>query len=100
MSEPTNCRQCGNPLTEKDMQIGAVFCDHCWHVRCDYDHINDYDEFEEEDEDYVIIDTRDTCDHVWDGPFVEASDEMGYISTATCSKCGQWAIDHDLRHGE
>ena len=97
IGEQTNCRQCGNPLTEKEFAYGGTYCDRCWRVVSDYDNINDYDEFE--DETFVIIDTRGTCDHIWDGPFVEESDEMGNISTVTCSKCGQWAIDHDLRHG-
>jgi hypothetical protein len=35
------------------------------------------------------------CDHQWDGEAVE-EDRM---STVTCSKCGTWAINHDMAVG-
>lgn len=34
------------------------------------------------------------CEHVWDGPWAESED--GLLQTATCSRCGMWASDHDL----
>lgn len=47
------------------------------------------------------------CEHVWDGPVVrdedpDAEEIMGaeYVpsaaTTATCSRCGKWAINHDI----
>lgn len=35
------------------------------------------------------------CDHVWDGPLVGL--ENG--ATATCSKCGAWALNVSLMEG-
>ena len=37
------------------------------------------------------------CEHVWNGESVEFDDGQGY--TATCSRCGMWAVDHDVRCG-
>ena len=37
------------------------------------------------------------CDHVWDGPAYESAD--GCVSSATCSRCGDVAIYHDMRTG-
>lgn len=37
------------------------------------------------------------CDHVWDGPMVEFEEGRGV--TATCSKCGEWAINASLMEG-
>lgn len=31
------------------------------------------------------------CDHIWDGPQQEFDEGRG--ATATCSKCGAWAIN-------
>jgi hypothetical protein len=33
-----------------------------------------------------------SCEHLWDG---EPHIENGF-GTATCSKCGMWAINHDM----
>lgn len=52
MTEPTNCQQCGNPLSETAVKKEAVYCDRCWNVIADYHYLNDYDEFEDEDEIY------------------------------------------------
>lgn len=38
----------------------------------------------------------ESCEHVWDG---ETAEEDG-MSTATCSRCGKWAISHDMWVGE
>ncbi len=51
MTEPTNCQQCGNPLSETAVKKEAVYCDRCWNVIADYHYINDFDEFEEFEED-------------------------------------------------
>jgi hypothetical protein len=32
------------------------------------------------------------CEHVWDGEIVE---EDG-MTTVTCSRCGKWAVNHDM----
>ena len=37
------------------------------------------------------------CGHVWDGPAYESQD--GCLSSATCSRCGEVAIYHDMRFG-
>ena len=37
------------------------------------------------------------CDHTWDGP--EWQSESGLMSSATCSRCGMPAINHDMRCG-
>lgn len=34
------------------------------------------------------------CQHIWDGPDVEDT----HFITSTCSRCGEWAMNHDLRH--
>jgi hypothetical protein len=34
------------------------------------------------------------CDHEWDGEVIE--DEENGISTKTCSRCGKWAMHHDM----
>ena len=34
------------------------------------------------------------CEHVWDGPWWESED--GTEGSATCSRCGMLASDHDL----
>jgi hypothetical protein len=36
----------------------------------------------------------ESCEHVWDGPTMPLPDGNG--ETATCSRCGEWAIHHDL----
>lgn len=35
------------------------------------------------------------CQHVWDGPTVEFDDGCGM--TTTCSRCGEWSFNHDMR---
>ena len=41
--------------------------------------------------------TGGPCEHQWDGPWEEIQGENGVTGgTATCSKCGLRAIDHDL----
>jgi hypothetical protein len=35
-----------------------------------------------------------SCEHVWNGAVIEEDE----ISTATCSRCGMWAINHDMWH--
>ena len=35
------------------------------------------------------------CEHKWDGP----PHEEERFGTATCSRCGMLAIDHDMRVG-
>lgn len=48
-----------------------------------------------------------SCEHLWDGPVVHDEDPdsaeiMGNeyvpapLTTATCSRCGMWAINHDM----
>ncbi len=37
------------------------------------------------------------CEHVWDGPEVEFMDGGG--RSATCSKCGAWAINVSMMEG-
>lgn len=37
------------------------------------------------------------CEHVWDGAAYESAD--GCMSSATCSRCGDVAIYHDMRCG-
>lgn len=32
------------------------------------------------------------CEHVWDGETVQEDN----MSTVTCSRCGKWAINHDM----
>jgi len=34
----------------------------------------------------------ESCEHIWDGERIE--DEQ--VATATCSRCGKWAINHDI----
>lgn len=38
------------------------------------------------------------CDHIWDGP-VHNEDQGTYggFESATCSKCGMLAVEHDLK---
>lgn len=38
---------------------------------------------------------KEDCDHSWDGPEVEGET----FSTGTCSKCGVWAMSHDMATG-
>lgn len=40
----------------------------------------------------------ESCGHVWDGDAIE--DEENGISTATCSICGEWAMNHDMWLGD
>ena len=35
------------------------------------------------------------CGHVWDGPMKEE----GNAQSVTCSKCGMWALSHDMACG-
>ncbi len=44
-----NCRQCGNKLTEREASEGTI-CDRCWEARSDYLRMDDWDEFDEDDE--------------------------------------------------
>jgi hypothetical protein len=37
------------------------------------------------------------CEHKWDGPTYTSTD--GCTSSATCSKCCELAISHDMRCG-
>ena len=53
---------------------------------------------------HVFICGRELCrdgqPHSWDGPGVESEmGDGGFMSSATCSKCGLAAIDHDLMCG-
>ncbi len=49
-----NCHQCGNPLTNDELMNNQIMCDRCWEVRGDYLRMDDWDEFdEEEDEIYT-----------------------------------------------
>lgn len=34
----------------------------------------------------------ESCEHVWDGEPVEEED----MATRTCSRCGKWAMNHDM----
>ena len=39
----------------------------------------------------------DSCEHQWDGEWKEIKFPDGSgMATATCSKCGMWASEHDL----
>ena len=41
------------------------------------------------------------CKHVWDGPEVSfKTDGGGSGGTVTCSKCGEWAINHSMMAGD
>jgi len=35
---------------------------------------------------------ENTCEHKWDGPMVPIDNG----ETAVCSRCGDWAINHDM----
>lgn len=34
----------------------------------------------------------ESCEHIWDGETIDEEQ----MSTATCSRCGMWAINHDM----
>ena len=40
------------------------------------------------------------CQHVWDGPeYTETGEGGSFMSSVTCSRCGEPAIYHDMRCG-
>lgn len=38
----------------------------------------------------------ESCEHIWDGQRVEDEE----VDTATCSKCGDWQMNHDMWIGD
>ena len=46
---------------------------------------------------YCACSNGGPCEHKWDGEGYESEDDG--ISSATCSRCGMLAFNHDLRNG-